>query len=331
MASRRSAVASAALLAVVLCAPLAAAAGPSAADRETARALMDEGRTAQQKGDLKAALAAYKGADAIMQVPTTGLAVARAHAALGHLVEARDAALAVTRIPVAPKEPAIIAQGRKAAEDLAAELSPRIPTLKIEVKAPAGVVPDVTVDDSAVPFDALIAPRRLNPGHHVVVAKVGSVERRAEVDLAERDAKTVALELPADVKPVAKAPDPKGTTTEPPPEVKRKTSPLVYVGIGVGGAGLLVGGVAGLLSMTSVSSAKDECRDSLCPPAAHSDLDSAQTWAVVSNIGFVVAGVGAATAVVGLVVGGKRVEVSQGAVRTRPYVGAGQVGVTGEF
>jgi len=329
MVSRRKALASTALLVVAL-APSAALAAPTAADRETARALMDEGRTAQQKGDLKAALAAYKGADAIMHVPSTGLAVARAHVALGQLVEGRDAALGVARIPAAPKEPAVMVEARKAAEDLAAEVAPRIPTLKIEVKAPPNVVPDVTVDDAAVPFDALIAPRRLNPGHHVVVAKAGAVERRAEVDLAERDAKSVSLELPAEAKPaVAKGPEPKGT--EPPPVVKTKTSPLVYVGIGVGGAGLLVGGLAGIFSMTSVSSAKDGCRDGLCPPETHSDLDSAATWAAVSNIGFVVAGVGAATAVVGLIVGGKRVEVGHGAARTRPYVGAGQVGVAGEF
>ena len=53
-----------------------------------------------------------------MHVPTTGLAVARTQAALGLLVEARDTALGVTRIPVIPKEPPVIGEGRKQADNL---------------------------------------------------------------------------------------------------------------------------------------------------------------------------------------------------------------------
>ena len=46
-------------------------ADPSAADKETARALMNEGRTDRDKGDLKAAVKAFAAADALMHVPTT--------------------------------------------------------------------------------------------------------------------------------------------------------------------------------------------------------------------------------------------------------------------
>ncbi len=347
MASRRRAVLAASALAALLFtsgAALAQPKAPNAADRETARALMDEGRLKAQKKDLAGALAAYKAADAIMHVPTTGLAVARTQAALGQLVEARDTALGVTRIPVVAGEPPVIAEGRKAADDLATELSPRIPTLKIGIGVPAGITPDVTVDDVTVSYDALVAPRRLNPGHHVVLAKVGTVERKAEVDLAEREAKTVQLDFPADMKPpplvVAQ---PVGQPAQPPAEpTKKGVSPLVYVGIGVGGAGLLVGLGAGLLSLTKVSSAKDDCRGTQCPPSTHGDLDSATTFAVVSNIGFIVAGAGAATAVVGYFMSRGKTETKAATVlpaappptpgfRARPYVGAGQVGMTGEF
>ncbi len=327
-------------------------AAPSAADRETARALMDEGRAAEQKKDYKGALAAYKGADAIMHVPTTGIAVAKMHEKLGQLVEARDAALAVTRIPVEPKEPAVVAEGRKQADELASALAPRIPTWKIEVKIPAGFTPEVKVDDANVPYDALIAPRRLNPGHHVVIAKAANVERKAEVDLAEKDAKSVTLEFPADLKmPVVVAKPAEGPGAAPAKPTKTLISPLVWIGLGVAGAGAIVGGITGAISLSSVSTAKEGCRNGLCPPATHGDLDSAQTTATISNIGFIVAGVGAATAVVGLVVGGKRVEVAPapatatqvtpsgraasggpwGGVTARPYLGAGQAGVVGQF
>lgn len=319
---------------------------PNAADRETARSLMDEGRTKAQAKDLKGALAAYKAADAIMHVPTTGLAVARTQAALGLLVEARDTALGVTRIPVVGGEPPVIAEGRKAADDLASELSPRIPTLKIGISVPAGIKPDVTVDDVTVSYDALVAPRRLNPGHHVVLAKVGTVERKAEVDLVEKDSKTVQLDFPADLKPpvvavvpVAGQPAQPGQPAE--PTAAKGMSPLVYVGIGVGGAGLLVGLGAGFLSLSKTSSAKDDCRDNQCPPSTHGDLDSATTFAVVSNIGFVVAGAGAITAVVGYFMSRSKTETKTAILdapahptpvfRARPYVGAGQLGMSGEF
>jgi hypothetical protein len=328
---RRSRFATIVIVGCLLASPALAA--PTAADRESARALMDQGRSAEQKGDHKAALAAYKGADAIMHVPITGVAVAKSYVALGQLVEARDQALTVSRLPVEGKEPPVMVAARKEADELASSLGPRIPTLTITVKIPATFKPDVTVDDVVVPYDALVAPRRLNPGHHVIIAKAASVERKAEIDLAERDAKTVTLEFPNDLKgPVVVA----KTETKPAEPEKKKTktliSPLVWIGIGVAGVGAITGGITGAISLSSVSTAKEGCRDSLCPPETHGDLDSAQTTATISNIAFVVAGVGAATAVVGLILGGKRVEEpAPAAARARPYVGAGQVGVVGEF
>ncbi len=310
--------------------------GPSASDRETARALMDDGRTRTQKGDLKGALLAYSGADAIMHVPTTGLAVARTQAALGLLVEARDTALGVTRIPVTPKEPAVVGEGRKQADELANELAPRIPTLTIAIKIPPGFDPEVTVDDTAVPFAALVAPRRVNPGHHTIAAKAGTVERRSEVDLVEKDAKSVTLEFPPDMKPPAKpvavAPvDSKGNAQSGPP-AKRGTSPLVYIGITVGGLGLLTGLGAGFFSYSKTQSANDQCVDKQCPPPAHGDLDTATTFAIVSNVGFIVAGAGAATTLLGILMSGGRGEAKP-AVRAHaePYVGPGQLGLTGAF
>src|SRR5262249_49902102 len=65
-------------LAVLLFASNAAfAQQPSASDRETARALMAEGRERRDAGDLAAALKSFQTADSIMHVPTTGLEVAR--------------------------------------------------------------------------------------------------------------------------------------------------------------------------------------------------------------------------------------------------------------
>src|SRR5262249_44553309 len=55
-----------------------AAGAPSAADRETARKLLDDGDAAFEKKDYDGALKAYAAAHAIMHVPTTGIEVAKA-------------------------------------------------------------------------------------------------------------------------------------------------------------------------------------------------------------------------------------------------------------
>ena len=80
-------------------APLASA-EPTAADRETARSLMQEARDLRDKGHVQDALKRFKAADDIMHVPTTGLEVARTQASMGMLVEARDTVANIRKLPV---------------------------------------------------------------------------------------------------------------------------------------------------------------------------------------------------------------------------------------
>ncbi|MEQ9324770.1 MAG: hypothetical protein RIF41_36730, partial [Polyangiaceae bacterium] len=68
------------MLAVVLwvsVASNASAQAVTAADKETARGLMDMGRAAEAKGDYEAAAKAYEGADRLMGVPSTALSLGR--------------------------------------------------------------------------------------------------------------------------------------------------------------------------------------------------------------------------------------------------------------
>ncbi|HEX4448937.1 MAG TPA: hypothetical protein VH044_19485, partial [Polyangiaceae bacterium] len=92
-------------MAALLAAP-SAGAQPSAADRETARSMMQEGRDLREKGDLKGALQRFKAADDIMHVPTTSLEVARTQVSLGLLVEALDTIANIHKVPPAADEPA---------------------------------------------------------------------------------------------------------------------------------------------------------------------------------------------------------------------------------
>src|SRR5262249_50029770 len=120
----------AAAFAIAMTFASAARADPTAADRETARALLDEGDKKIEEKDLEGALKAYRAADAIMGVPTTGIEVSKTLAAMGQLLSARDKALEVSRYPKKQGEPSAFTQARTESEQLAESLGERIPSLR---------------------------------------------------------------------------------------------------------------------------------------------------------------------------------------------------------
>src|ERR1700722_14015621 len=88
----------------LLLATTTASAEPTAADRATARTLMQQGRDLRDKGDLKEALKRFQGADDAVHAPSTALELARTQVALSLLVEARDTLAAIRRLPVKPND-----------------------------------------------------------------------------------------------------------------------------------------------------------------------------------------------------------------------------------
>ncbi len=306
-------------------------ADPTAADKETARRLMSEGRSRRDANDLTGALQSFQAADALMQVPTTGLEVARTQIAMGKLIEARDKLLAVARTTPVPGEPRPFAEARATAETLGNDVEARIPTLRITlVGLAAGATPKVAVDGAEIPPAALVAPRAIDPGHHVVTANVDGPPKTQELDITERETKVVTLDLTV--------------TPQPPPpeaETRSESSPrnhvLSFIGFGVGAAGIIAGSVTGLLAISSFNSAKSKgCVDNRCPPASYGDLDTASTMATTSDIAFIVGGVGVAVGVVGLFVGNKgssdaNVPGGTAAFTVSPWLGPGSAGVHGSF
>jgi hypothetical protein len=157
----------------------------TAEDRETARRTFDEGKARRDAGDAAGALESFRAADAIMNAPTTKLAVARAYLTLGKLVEAREAALKVAQIPVAPNESQPFQDARVSAAHLAGELAGRIPSLEVSIQ---GEQPEaLTIDGVAIPREAWTAPRRVNPGKHVVAARCHADHRASAGRAKEHD------------------------------------------------------------------------------------------------------------------------------------------------
>ncbi|HVY46182.1 MAG TPA: hypothetical protein VHB21_09900, partial [Minicystis sp.] len=273
---------------LTLCAP--ALAEPTAADKETARSLMDEADKTVDAKDSAAALKNYLAADAIMNVPTTAIEVARTEIALGQLVEARETALRIGRMPKGKREPAAFSKARAEADAMTSDLAARIPSLEIRIEGlPPGARAHVTIDGAAVPDATLGLPRKTNPGGHVLVATApGFAEVKQSVTLAEKQELPVVLTFGAAASPAASAGQSAAAAGPPADEHPAGgRSPLVYVGFGAGAVGIAVGAVTGVLSLSKASSAKSKCRaDGSCPTTAQGDIDASKTFAVVSDVGF---------------------------------------------
>lgn len=314
------------VVAALLLVAVPAAAAPSDAEKKQARALMEEGDAAAAKKDHARALEKYRAADAIMHVPTTGLEVARTLSALGRLIEARDVALSVTRLEAPQSEPEPFVKARADADRLATELGQRIPSLEVVVTGAQAF--ELHIDGKPVPAAAAGLPQKLDPGEHEVAVRSAAGKRATrKITLAPGQNQRLEITLGAGA---ASAAPPAAPQRDAGPAAPAKTSPLVYAGFGVGAAGLLVGGVSGVLSLGKASDAKGQCDGNRCPSSAQDDIDASKSWAAVSNVGFAVAIVGAGVGVYGLVSSKKGAEKPV-ARRTEPVVGPRFIGVAGRF
>jgi hypothetical protein len=303
---------------------------PTAADRETARTLMEEGRALRDQKDLKGALDRFQRADAIMHVPSTGYELAETQVGLGLLVEAKDTLAHIRAIPAAPNEPRPFREARRRADELDGSLAGRIPGLTITVTgAPPGVTPSVTIDGAPVPAAVLGVPRRVDPGHHVLVATVDGGEGREEADVAESETRPVTIAI---TMTTPSAPAPAEVAAPPPPP---RSHTLTYASIALGGvgvAGLGVGAVTGILTLSKKSSLSTECGAShQCPPSAFGDLDSAHTTATISTAAFVAGGVCLAAGVTGFFLTRKGASSGDDHAEVTPWIGPGGAGLSGRF
>jgi hypothetical protein len=315
----------------------AAHAAPTAADRETARTLMDQGRDLRDKGNVKEALKRFQAANDIMHVPTTALEVAHAQVVLGLLVEARDTIAALRQQAAGPKESQIFKDARAAAEQLDASLNARVPAVTISLKGPragpppAGEEAELTIDGVSVPAAILGLPRSVDPGHHTVTAKTKTAEGKQEFDVREGEQKPVEVALVSTgvVAPVAEAAQPEAA----PPPKSHMPSTLTWVGIGVAGAGVIVGSVTGGVSIGKKGTLASECPNHICGPSASSTLKSATTLATVSDISFAIAGAGAVVAVIGLFRGGRSSPppAAGSGMHIMPWLAGSAGGVYGTF
>ncbi len=285
--TRSSRSAAAAVLALLLTNGSAGAA-PSPADVESARSLYVLGKELRDQGNLAGSLEHFKAAHALVPTPITALELARAHALVGQPLEARAILLGIERMAVAPDESKKATASRAEARTFAEDLARLIPALDIRVSRAPGADAEVTIDGERVPVEALAVPRKVNPGKHVVVARVGALEKTEDVSVPEREVRIVSFDLRGAV-----------PTARPVEHVEEQTrGPWLAVSLGVAGVASAVSLGAGAYALSKKGSLDDVCVAGRCPPVAHDDLSDLRTWSTVSTVAFGVAVVAVGTSVV---------------------------------
>lgn len=315
-------------ISLALIAP-AALAEPTASDRATARTLAQEGQHALETRNYTAAIDKFSRADSLVHAPTLLLGLARAQVGSTKLVEAQENYNRIIREGVAPNSPKSWSKAVDDANKEVGAISSRIPWVTLTILGPSS--PEVVIDSTPVPHASLGVKRAINPGtHKLKVSAEGYLPQEKMIVLTEGQSLSVNLEL-EQAPEAAALPEKKVATTTVDITSSggewRKT--VAYVAFGVGGASLIVGGVAGGLAIAKHSQLTDSCPAGKCDGSQIASLDSYHRLGTIADVGFVVGGVGIAAGVVLLVTQPK--DTSTSAAKWSPYIGLGSAGVTGVF
>ena len=106
-----------------------------------------------------------------------------------------------------------------------------------------------------------------------------------------------------------------------------------FVVLGVGGVGLVIGAITGAVSISKVNAIKKDCNPTTgaCPPSDASKGASANTLATVSDIGFILGGVGVAAGVTLILWPGKKTTDSAATTGLVLSPGLGGASLSGSF
>jgi hypothetical protein len=314
-----------------------------------ARAAADAGGDAFDAGRFAEAADLFERAERLMHAPPHLLYAARSHVKLGHLVEARELYLALTREQLGDAAPRAFRDAQRLGEKELAELEPRLSYISVVVQGGGGATSvRVTRNGEPVPAELLGIPTPINPGDYSYQALADGMESTATtVKLGEGVRETVVLTL-RDVPGGRKTSAPGGAANDA-ASGSLTTQPAGDDAPGGGGGRpLLIGSIAGFAVAAAgsiigtvfilKSSDTDNQADTLfstcgaaCEPEIKAIDNDAATQRGVAIAGFVSGGVGLAAGITLLVMDQNRSSVHSRSRAVSPVFGLNYVGLTGRF
>ena len=261
-----------------------------------ADALFREGKRLLEAGRVGAACEQLAASDRLEAAVGTHGLLAACLEKQGKLASAWRAYLETARRAAAAND-----KRERFARDKAAAIEPQVPFVTIRFPEPE---PDAEVLLNGRKVDEIDLAAAVDPGPVFLVARsAGAKERRLSFELAP--GARMVVDIPAPVRGEGVTTQ-KVTPTPVPPPAPSPLRPAAFAAGGVALAALLVGAGAGVAAL-SLDDEK-EAFEEACDPAAQATdpdcldgrdaQDGARTAAVVSTVGFAVAGVAAAGAVV---------------------------------
>lgn len=325
----------------------------SEADRAQARDLGQQAYAAMDAKDYAKAADLFRRADSLYHAPTILLGLARAEAKLGKYVESWEHYHRIVLEGAPPGAPQPIRDAVDSAKKEMGDVEGHRAKATISVKGPDQ--PTVTLDGAPMSAAALGVERLVNPGPHSLhVTATGWKDADQSFTVPDGGSAQVSVQMEQGAAaPAAPAPTPEtspsstaapatGADQAPAADTTAASSgsslkTLGWVGIGVGGAGIVLGAVTGGLAAGKKSSASGSpCASGPCPPSDlstyQSDRSSYYTMGTISTIGFIAGGVLAAGGAALLLFAPRGESApAASAAWVSPYVGPGSAGVTGRF
>jgi len=288
------------------------AADTDAAVTATARKLAIEGVKLAQNGQCPEAIDKLERAEKLHHAPIVLTRLGECYIRVGRLLAGVESLRAVLREALPENPSPALSQAYEDAQHTLDETAPKLAHLTIRVQG-AGSDADLSlvIDGRGLPAALLGASQPSDPGAHVIeLSADGYLPATRRVTLAEGEDQTLVMSLePAPQrarKPalaILPAPAPAHATLQPPSASEAAVAAdggshwPAYVAWGTGAAALGVGIGFGIAAMNNKTSLDDRCPDHACPPGSDALLSTSRTNALVSTVGYVVAGGGA---VVGL-------------------------------
>lgn len=293
-----------------------AAEDASATETAAARSLAVEGLKLAQANNCAEAVPKLERAEKLYHSTVVAVRLGECYVSVGRLVEGTEILRKSLREPQTGEPTPALTKALERAQKLLDATKPRIAGLTVKVAA---------VQDMTVKIDGVVVPSALvdtevptDPGEHSVEASApGFLKSATRLSVGEGEKKSVTLTLTRDpnaavapvpppteagskaaAAPVAAAPAPPPVPSPAPPAERAPNRTGAYVALGVGAAGLVTGGVLGLLTMQKHNDLKNDCPDDVCPSERQSDLDSAKR---LGNFSTIAVGVGAAGLLLGTV------------------------------
>lgn len=298
-----------------------------------------QGNDAFNKKDYAGAIDLFTRAQSLVHAPPHVLMIARSQVALKRLVAARESYLLIERTQLADNAPSAFKEAQAAAKIELAELSPRVPSIDIKVSNPDAENLVVSIDGKPIP-PALVGIRRpIDPGTYILQAHArGFASDETPVTVKEKD----RLSLTLDLYRVAGGDDDTFADEEPVPAKGSDGTGMRIAGystLGLGAAGLVVGGVflgLGFGQQGDADTAYDACQAVGCAKESVQGKEVLELDAAASSkqlIGGITAGIGAAvlgTGIVLLVLAPKK-SADTNSAHIEPWLGFGSAGVRGAF